>query len=88
MIECLVCADEQNSIPNIFCRSNLNWPTFDWLIEDLFPTILQLARMLPPREESLRTRLCKVIRSAIELKVSNTIISLCKQSLISVFISS
>lgn len=88
MIECYVCADEQNLIPNIFCRSNLNWPTFDWLIEDLFPTILQLARMLPPREESLRTRLCKVISSAIELKVSNTIIFLCKQSLISVFISS
>jgi hypothetical protein len=30
-------------------------------MQDCFPTLLQLVRMLAPREESLRTRLCKVI---------------------------
>jgi hypothetical protein len=42
-------------------RSDVDWPALDWLMQDCFVTLLQLVRMLAPREESLRTRLCKVI---------------------------
>lgn len=44
-----------------YVGSNTDWPTLDWLVTDCLQTVLQLARMLPPREESLRTRLCKVL---------------------------
>jgi hypothetical protein len=43
----------------------MDWPAFDWLVTDCLQTVLQLARMLPPREESLRTRLCKVFELLI-----------------------
>jgi hypothetical protein len=45
----------------VLFRSDVDWPALDWLMQDCFVTLLQLVRMLAPREESLRTRLCKVI---------------------------
>jgi hypothetical protein len=44
-----------------YVASTVDWPAFDWLVTDCLQAVLQLARMLSPREESLRTRLCKVL---------------------------
>eukprot|EP00897_Mesotaenium_endlicherianum_P010297 jgi/Mesen1/9296/ME000060S08737 len=42
-----------------YSRLGVDWPAFDWLPMDCLPTLLQLACMLQPREEALRSRLCK-----------------------------
>jgi hypothetical protein len=42
------------------CRSSTEWPILDWLLQDFFPALLQLACMLPCQEQGLRTQLCKV----------------------------
>ncbi|KAG0609564.1 hypothetical protein M758_8G193900 [Ceratodon purpureus] len=56
-----------------YVGSNMDWPAFDWLVTDCLQTVLQLARMLPPREESLRTRLCKVLLRISECFGGNTL---------------
>lgn len=46
-----------------YLRGQVEWPAFDWLHVDCLPVLLQLACMLPSREDSLRARLCKVLKS-------------------------
>ncbi|KAG0631806.1 hypothetical protein M758_1G280600 [Ceratodon purpureus] len=48
-------------IITLYIRSSTEWPILDWLLQEFFPALLQLARMLPCQEESLRTHLCKVL---------------------------
>eukprot|EP00271_Cylindrocystis_brebissonii_P003864 TRINITY_DN15108_c0_g1_i1.p1 TRINITY_DN15108_c0_g1~~TRINITY_DN15108_c0_g1_i1.p1 ORF type:complete len:1242 (-),score=288.02 TRINITY_DN15108_c0_g1_i1:856-4581(-) len=43
--------------------SEVRWPALDWVAGDCLPAILQLACMLPPKEESLRLRLSRVLLS-------------------------
>jgi hypothetical protein len=49
-------------IAKIFSDSVQNeWPAFDWLHVDCLPMLLQLALMLSSTEDSLRSRLTKVV---------------------------
>lgn len=38
----------------------MDWPAFDWLHIDCFPDIIQLACLLPHKEDNLRNRMTKV----------------------------
>lgn len=49
------------SLIQIYFRGQEEWPAFDWLHVDCLPSLLQLACMLPSREDSLRTRLSKLL---------------------------
>ena len=38
----------------------VQWPALDWVAGDCLPILLEVACMLPPREEALRKSLCTV----------------------------
>ncbi|KAG0464081.1 hypothetical protein HPP92_020150 [Vanilla planifolia] len=50
-----------------YARSNMDWPAFDWLYIDCFPDLIQLACFLPQKEDSLRTRITKLLLLISEL---------------------
>lgn len=41
-------------------RGHAQLPAFEWLHVDCFPALIQLACLLPPKEDSLRNRTTKV----------------------------
>lgn len=41
-------------------RGHVEWPTFELLHCDCFPTLIQLASLLPQKEDNLRSRITKV----------------------------
>lgn len=53
-------------IITLYIRSSMEWPALDWLLQDCFPTLLQLSHMLSCQEESLRTQICKVLHRICE----------------------
>lgn len=49
-----------------YLRGQKEWLAFDWLHVDCLPVLLQLACMLSSREDSLRTRLSKLLAGIIK----------------------
>ncbi|XP_071710205.1 uncharacterized protein [Rutidosis leptorrhynchoides] len=40
-----------------YSEGNVDWPTFGWLHDDCFPSLIQIASLLPQKEDSLRNRI-------------------------------
>lgn len=49
------------SLLELYARGNVEWPTFDWMHADCFPDLIQLACLLPQKEDSLRNRSSKFL---------------------------
>lgn len=51
------------SIPllELYARGGVEWSAFDWLHDDCFPHLIQLAFLLPQKEDSLRNRITKFL---------------------------
>ncbi|GJP86624.1 hypothetical protein CLOP_g16625 [Closterium sp. NIES-67] len=47
--------------------AGVDWPAFDWMPMDCLPTLVQLALMLPPKEERLRIRICTLLLTVSKL---------------------
>lgn len=47
----------------------MEWPSFEWLHIDCFPDLIQLACLLPQKEDHLRHRTTKVLLSTWHLSV-------------------
>lgn len=41
-------------------RGHIQLPAFEWLHVDCFPDLIQLACLLPPKEDALRNRITRV----------------------------
>lgn len=39
----------------------MDWSAFEWLHIDCFPLLIQLASLLPQKEDNLRNRITKVL---------------------------
>lgn len=44
-----------------YARGNVEWPAFEWLHLDCLPSLIQLASLLPPKEDNLRTRISRYL---------------------------
>lgn len=40
---------------------HVEWPAFEWMHIDCFPSLIQLACLLPQKEDNLRNRITKVL---------------------------
>ncbi|CAH1420222.1 unnamed protein product [Lactuca virosa] len=40
-----------------YAEGRLDWPTFEWLHDDCFPSLIQILSLLPQKEDSLRKRI-------------------------------
>ncbi|XP_027077488.1 uncharacterized protein [Coffea arabica] len=49
------------SLLELYSRGNVEWPSFDWLHIDCFPDLIQLASLLPQKEDNLRNRITKLL---------------------------
>uniref|UniRef100_A0A7N0UIP3 HEAT repeat-containing protein n=1 Tax=Kalanchoe fedtschenkoi TaxID=63787 RepID=A0A7N0UIP3_KALFE len=54
------------SLLELYARGNAEWPAFEWLHMDCFPDLIQLACLLPQKEDSLRTRITKFLLAVTE----------------------
>ena len=44
-----------------FDSGHVEWPAFEWMHIDCFPSLIQLACLLPPKEDNLRKRTAMVL---------------------------
>ncbi|CAH1429007.1 unnamed protein product [Lactuca virosa] len=44
-------------LPQKYSDGRLDWPTFEWLHDDCFPSLIQILSLLPQKEDSLRKRI-------------------------------
>lgn len=49
-------------IGSTFARGNVKWDAFEWVHVECFPKLIQLACLLPWKEDNLRSRISKVNR--------------------------
>ncbi|MQL79844.1 hypothetical protein Taro_012293, partial [Colocasia esculenta] len=54
------------SILELYAGGHVEWPAFDWLHVDCFPDLIQLACLLPTREDNLRTHITKFLLATSE----------------------
>jgi len=47
-------------------RGHVEWPAFEWMHVDCLPDLIQLACLLPQKEDSLRNRTTKVTMSTLQ----------------------
>ncbi|KAJ0753898.1 putative transcription factor interactor and regulator LisH family [Helianthus annuus] len=40
-----------------YAEGHVDWPTFEWLHDDCFPSLIQIVSLLPQKEDSLRNRI-------------------------------
>ncbi|CAI9110642.1 OLC1v1010704C1 [Oldenlandia corymbosa var. corymbosa] len=45
----------------VYARENVEWPSFEWLHSECFPGLIQMATLLPQKEDSLRNRITKFL---------------------------
>nr|ATG71052.1 HEAT repeat-containing protein [Cupressus sempervirens] len=55
------------SLLEVYAREENAWPSFDWMHMDCLPALIGLASLLPSREDSLRTRIAKLLLTVSEL---------------------
>ncbi|PIM99913.1 Protein phosphatase 2A regulatory subunit A [Handroanthus impetiginosus] len=49
------------SLLELYAGGDVEWPAFEWLHIECFPTLIQLSSLLPQKEDSLRNRLTKFL---------------------------
>ncbi|KAL3527015.1 hypothetical protein ACH5RR_011671 [Cinchona calisaya] len=49
------------SLLELYSRGNVEWPSFDWLHINCFPDLIQMASLLPQKEDTLRNRITKFL---------------------------
>ncbi|KAJ6396403.1 hypothetical protein OIU77_021437 [Salix suchowensis] len=54
------------SLLETYAREHAEWPAFDWMHVDCFPDLIQLACMLPQKEDNLRIRTTKFLLAVSE----------------------
>ncbi|KAF9683958.1 hypothetical protein SADUNF_Sadunf04G0068000 [Salix dunnii] len=54
------------SMLETYAREHAEWPAFDWMHVDCFPDLIQLACMLPQKEDNLRIRTTKFLLAVSE----------------------
>ncbi|KAF6145879.1 hypothetical protein GIB67_028874 [Kingdonia uniflora] len=54
------------SVLELYAGGHLEWPAFDWVHIDCFPDLIQLACLLPQKEDSLRNRITKFLLAVSE----------------------
>ncbi|KAL8117968.1 hypothetical protein AgCh_015750 [Apium graveolens] len=55
------------SLLELYAGGHVEWPTFELLHCDCFPTLIQLALLLPQKEDNLRSRITKLLLTVSEL---------------------
>lgn len=55
------------SLLELYAGGHVEWPTFELLHCDCFPTLIQLASLLPQKEDNLRSRITKLLLIVSEL---------------------
>ncbi|OVA14259.1 LisH dimerization motif [Macleaya cordata] len=54
------------SLFELYAGGHVEWPPFDWIHIDCFPDLIQLACLLSPKEDNLRTRITKFLLAVSE----------------------
>lgn len=49
------------SLLHLYAGGHVDWPAFDWMHIDCLPDLIQLACLLPSKEDNLRTRITKYL---------------------------
>jgi len=52
---------------SIFVRGEVEWDAFEWMHVECFPNLIQLACLLPQKEDNLRSRISKVTYLSFEV---------------------
>ncbi|MBA0579309.1 hypothetical protein Gorai_021570, partial [Gossypium raimondii] len=55
-----------NSILELYAGGHVEWPAFEWVHVDCFSGLLQLACLLPQKEDNLRNRITKFLLAVSE----------------------
>lgn len=50
-----------SSLLELYAGGHIEWPAFDWMHVDCFPGLIQLACLLPQKEDNLRNRITKFL---------------------------
>lgn len=56
-----------SSLLEMYAGGHVDWPAFEWMHIDCFPDLIQLACLLPQKEDNLRTRTTKFLLVVAEL---------------------
>ncbi|KAH9675662.1 rab11-binding protein relch [Citrus sinensis] len=59
-----------SSLLELYAGGHIEWPAFDWMHVDCFPGLIQLACLLPEKEDNLRNRITKITILQFLLAVS------------------
>ncbi|XP_019442509.1 PREDICTED: lisH domain and HEAT repeat-containing protein KIAA1468 homolog isoform X2 [Lupinus angustifolius] len=54
------------SLLELYARGDVKWDAFEWMHVECFPKLIQLACLLPGKEDNLRTRISKFLLSVSE----------------------
>uniref|UniRef100_A0A5B6Z3K4 LisH domain and HEAT repeat-containing protein KIAA1468 n=1 Tax=Davidia involucrata TaxID=16924 RepID=A0A5B6Z3K4_DAVIN len=54
------------SLLELYAGGHVEWPAFEWLHIDCFPDLIQLASLLPQKEDNLRNRITKFLLAVSE----------------------
>ncbi|KAA8530598.1 hypothetical protein F0562_005307 [Nyssa sinensis] len=54
------------SLFELYAGGHVEWPAFEWLHVDCFPDLIQLATLLPQKEDNLRNRITKFLLAVSE----------------------
>ncbi|KAK6151016.1 hypothetical protein DH2020_015948 [Rehmannia glutinosa] len=50
----------------LICQGNVEWPAFEWLHIECFPTLIQLSSLLPQKEDNIRNRITRFLLAVAE----------------------
>lgn len=54
------------SLLELYAGGHIEWPAFEWMHIDCFPSLIQLACLLPQKEDNLRNRITKFLLAVSE----------------------
>ncbi|RVW77484.1 LisH domain and HEAT repeat-containing protein KIAA1468-like [Vitis vinifera] len=54
------------SLLELYAGGHVEWPAFEWMHIDCFPSLIQLACLLPQKEDNLRNRITKFLLAVSE----------------------
>ncbi|CAA0817266.1 HEAT repeat-containing protein [Striga hermonthica] len=54
------------SLLHIYAEGQVEWPAFEWMHMDCFPTLIQLSSLLPQKEDNIRNRITKFLLAVAE----------------------
>ncbi|XP_050227728.1 uncharacterized protein LOC126677239 [Mercurialis annua] len=56
-----------NTLLELYSKGNVEWLAFEWMHVDCFPDLIQLASMLPQKEDHLRNKITKLLLAVGDL---------------------